>query len=164
MKQLNVTRITPMLKREYEGQNCSIARTLELIGERWTVLILRDVFLGIRRFEDFQADLGIARNVLSSRLVRLVDAGILEKRPYQQRPLRYEYRLTEKGIDLWPVMISLVKWGDKHATDDGPPRIIEHRGCGGQVNDHLSCDRCGAPLTARDVVTRPGPGAAAAAA
>jgi DNA-binding HxlR family transcriptional regulator len=164
MKQLNVTRITVVLKRDYEGQNCSIARTLELIGERWTMLILRDVFLGVRRFEDFQAELGVARNVLSSRLARLVDEGILEKRLYQERPERYEYRLTEKGIDLWPVLISLVKWGDQHAAASGPPRIIEHRGCGGQVNDHLSCDRCGQPLGARDVITRPGPGAAVAAA
>jgi DNA-binding HxlR family transcriptional regulator len=164
MTQLNVTRITLMLKRDYEGQNCSIARTLELIGERWTLLILRDVFLGVRRFEDFQAELGVARNVLSSRLTRLVDEGILEKRPYQERPVRFEYRLTEKGIDLWPVLVSLVKWGDKYAAAEGPPRIIEHRGCGGQINDHLTCDRCGQPLTARDVVTRPGPGASAAAA
>lgn len=163
MKQLNVTRITDVLKREYEGQNCSIARTLELIGERWTVLILRDAFLGIRRFEDFQADLGVARNVLSSRLSRLVDEGLLEKRRYQERPERFEYRLTEKGIGLWPVLVSLVKWGDKYAAPSGPPRVIEHRDCGGQVNDHLTCDRCGRPLTARDVITRPGPGAAAAA-
>lgn len=164
MKQLSVTRITLVLKRDYDGQNCSIARTLELIGERWTLLILRDVFLGMRRFEDFQADLGVARNVLSARLGRLVDEGILERRAYQERPLRYEYRLTEKGIDLWPVLISLVKWGDKYEAADGPPRVIEHRDCGGQVTEQLTCDRCGRPLTARDVVTRPGPGAAAAAA
>ncbi len=163
MKQLSVTRITLMLRRDYEGQDCSIARALEVIGERWTLLILRDVFLGVRRFEDFQADLGVARNVLSARLGRLVDEGIIEKRRYQEHPTRYEYRLTEKGIDLWPVLISLVKWGDKYAAQDGPPRIIEHRDCGGQVNDHLNCDRCGQPLTARDVVTRPGPGVAAAA-
>jgi DNA-binding HxlR family transcriptional regulator len=149
-----------MLRRDYDGQNCSIARTLELIGERWTLLIIRDAFLGIRRFEDFQADLGVARNVLSVRLARLVDEDILERRRYQERPDRYEYRLTEKGIGLWPVLISLVKWGDKYAAQDGPPRIIEHRGCGGQVTEHLMCDRCGAPLTARDVVTRPRPGAA----
>jgi DNA-binding HxlR family transcriptional regulator len=147
-----------MLRRDYDGQNCSIARTLELIGERWTLLIIRDAFLGIRRFEDFQADLGVARNVLSVRLARLVDEDILERRRYQERPDRYEYRLTEKGIGLWPVLISLVKWGDKYAAQDGPPRIIEHRGCGGQVTEHLMCDRCGAPLTARDVVTGPGTG------
>jgi DNA-binding HxlR family transcriptional regulator len=152
-----------MLKRDYEGQNCSIARALELIGERWSLLIIRDAFLGVRRFEDFQSDLGVARNVLSSRLARLVDEGIFEKRQYQERPARYEYRLTEKGIALWPVMISLVKWGDKYVAPSGPPRVIEHRDCGGQVNEHLMCDRCGKPLGARDVATRPGPGVAAAA-
>jgi len=163
VKQPNVTRITFVLKRDYEGQNCSIARTLELIGERWTLLIVRDAFLGIRRFEDFQADLGIARNVLSARLARLVDEDILTKRRYQERPARYEYRLTEKGIGLWPVLMTLVKWGDKYAAPHGVPRIIEHRDCGGQVNDHLMCDRCGKPLSARDVVARPGPGLSAAA-
>ena len=163
VKQPSVTRITDVLKRDYDGQNCSIARTLELIGERWTLLIIRDAFLGVRRFEDFQSELGIARNVLSARLGRLVDEGILEKRPYHERPARYEYRLTDKGIGLWPVLISLVKWGDKYAAPGGPPRIIEHRNCGGQVNDHLTCDRCGKPLGARDVVARPGPGLSAAA-
>jgi DNA-binding HxlR family transcriptional regulator len=163
MMQPTVTRITLVLKRDYEGQNCSIARSLELIGERWTLLIIRDAFLGVRRFEDFQADLGVARNVLSARLGRLVDEGILEKRAYQERPERYEYRLTEKGIALWPVMITLLKWGDKYAAADGPPRVIEHRDCGGQVDDHLNCDRCGKPLGARDVIARPGPGVAAAA-
>jgi DNA-binding HxlR family transcriptional regulator len=153
-----------VLNREYEGQNCSIARTLELIGERWTLLILRDAFLGVRRFEDFQADLGVARNVLSARLCRLVDEGVLEKRQYQERPARFEYRLTEKGVDLWPVLISLVKWGDKYTAQEGAPRVIEHKGCGGHVNDHLTCDRCGEPLWARDVIAVPGPGASAAAA
>jgi DNA-binding HxlR family transcriptional regulator len=163
VKQLNVTRITLVLKSDYEGQNCSIARALELIGERWTLLILRDAFMRVRRFEDFQANLGVARNVLSARLARLVEEGILEKSRYQERPVRYEYRLTEKGIGLWPVLISLLKWGDKYASPGGPPRIIEHRDCGGQVNEHLTCDRCGKPLTARDVVARPGPGIEAAA-
>jgi DNA-binding HxlR family transcriptional regulator len=155
-----------VLKRDYEGQNCSIARTLELIGERWTLLIIRDVFNGIRRFEDFQARNGIARNVLSARLTRLVDEGILEKVPYQDRPVRFEYRLTEKGIALWPVLVTLLKWGDTYtATAElGPPVVIEHKDCGGQVTNHLTCDRCGQPLTPRDVKLRPGPGASAAAA
>ena len=135
-----------MLKREYEGQNCSIASTLELIGERWTLLILRDVFLRVRRFEDFQRSLGIARNVLSARLQRLCDEGILERRVYQQRPLRYEYRLTEKGIDLWPILMTMIKWGDKYAADNGPPILIEHKNCGGLLDEHLMCDRCGQPL------------------
>jgi DNA-binding HxlR family transcriptional regulator len=153
-----------VLKRDYEGQNCSVAKTLELIGERWTLLIVRDVFMGIRRFEDFQARNGIARNVLSARLTRLVDEGILENRPYQDRPVRFEYFLTEKGIALWPVLVTLVKWGDAYTAENGPPVVIEHKNCGGEVTGHLTCSRCGAPLTARDVKARPGPGASAAAA
>ncbi len=105
-----------VLRRTYDNQNCSIARSLETIGERWTLLILRDAFLGTRRFDDFQKSLGIARNVLTVRLKSLVDAGMLERRRYQERPDRYEYRLTEKGIDLWPVLFTLMKFGDKHAV------------------------------------------------
>ncbi|HXD60162.1 MAG TPA: helix-turn-helix domain-containing protein [Thermoleophilaceae bacterium] len=151
-----------MLHRDYSGQNCSIAGTLELIGERWTLLILRDAFHRVRRFEDFQRRLGIARNVLSNRLQTLVDAGILERRLYQEHPARYEYRLTEKGIDLWPVLMALVHWGDKYLAEGGPPVLIEHRDCGGVVDDHLMCERCGKPLTARDAVPREGPGRVAA--
>jgi DNA-binding HxlR family transcriptional regulator len=153
-----------MLNREYEGQNCSIASTLELIGERWTLLILRDAFMRIRRFEDFQRSLGIARNVLSARLQLLCDEGILERRVYQERPVRYEYRLTEKGIDLWPILMTLVKWGDRYMADAGPPVLIEHKGCGGLLDDHLMCDRCGQALAARDVTAREGPGRQTAAA
>src|ERR671919_1638962 len=110
-----------MLRREYD-QTCSIARTLEVLGERWTLLIIRDIFNRRRRFEQIQENLGVARNVLSARLQWLVDEGILEKRPYQQRPQRFEYFLTQKGLDLWPVMISLLAWGDRHlAGDSGPP-------------------------------------------
>ena len=152
-----------MLNRDYSGQNCSIAGTLELIGERWTLLILRDAFHRVRRFEDFQRRLGIARNVLSNRLQTLVEAGILERRLYQEHPARYEYRLTEKGIDLWPVLMALVHWGDKYLADNGPPVIIEHKNCGGLVDDHLMCERCGARLTARDAVPREGPGRLVAA-
>lgn len=153
-----------MLPRTYEGQRCSVARTLEIVGDRWTMLVLRDVFLGLRRFDDVQRDLGIARNVLSDRLGRLVEGGILERRRYQERPERFEYRLTDKGLDLWPALMALMRWGDEHAAEDGPPRLIEHRGCGGGLTDHLTCDRCGAPLSARDVTSRPGPGARVAAA
>jgi DNA-binding HxlR family transcriptional regulator len=152
-----------MLNKDYAGQNCSIAGTLEVIGERWTLLILRDAFHRVRRFEDFQRRLGIARNVLSNRLQTLVDAGILERRLYQEHPARYEYRLTEKGIDLWPVLMALVHWGDKYLAENGPPVLIEHRDCGGAVNDHLMCERCGKALTARDTVPREGPGRRAAA-
>ena len=100
-----------MLKRDYSSQYCPVASTLEVVGERWTLLIVRDIFLGIRRFDDIQRDLGVARNVLQARLERLVEEGILVKRPYQERPLRSEYRLTEKGADLWPVLVALLKWG-----------------------------------------------------
>src|SRR4051812_25620460 len=103
-----------VLHRTYDDQTCSVARALEVVGERWTLLILRDAFLGVRRFDDFQADLGIARNVLTDRLGRLVNAGVLEKRAYSERPPRFEYRLTDKGRDLWPVVHALARWGDKH--------------------------------------------------
>src|SRR3954469_23934976 len=103
-----------MLGRSYDGQVCSIARSLEIVGERWTLLILRDAFLGVRRFEDFQRSTGAARNVLSARLGRLVEEGVLERRRYQERPERFEYRLTDKGLELWPVMVRLLQWGDRH--------------------------------------------------
>ncbi len=148
-----------MLKREYD-QVCSIARTLEVLGERWTLLVVRDVFNGRRRFDQIQENLGVARNVLSTRLTRLVDEGILEKRPYQERPPRYEYFLTEKGLDLWPVMISMLHWGDRHlAEDNGPPMLIRHKRCGGPVDDRGTCTDCGQRLTARDAYTEQGPGA-----
>src|SRR3954451_6581722 len=148
-----------MLGNRYEGQECSIARSLELIGERWTVLIIRDAFLGIRRFDDFQRSLGVARNVLQGRLERLTENGILERVRYQERPERYEYRLTEMGLDLWPVVVSLLHWGDRHLSPDGPAMIIEHRGCGGRVDDRRTCEACGALLGPRDVRPLPGPGA-----
>jgi DNA-binding HxlR family transcriptional regulator len=150
-----------MLGNTYEGQVCSIARSLELIGERWTILIIRDAFLGVRRFDDFQRSLGVARNVLQGRLERLVEGGILERVRYQERPERFEYRLTEMGIDLWPVVVSLLSWGDKHLAPDGPAVIMEHRDCGGRVNDHRICDACGALLGPRDVKARRGPAAPA---
>jgi DNA-binding HxlR family transcriptional regulator len=152
-----------MLGNSYDDQLCSIARTLELIGERWTILIVRDAFLGIRRFDDLQRSLGIARNVLQNRLERLVEHGILERVRYQERPERFEYRLTEKGIDLWPVLVSLISWGDRHTAPDGPPIILEHRDCGGRVSDRRICEKCGAFLGPRDVKARPGPARLAAA-
>jgi DNA-binding HxlR family transcriptional regulator len=152
-----------MLGKTYEGQACSIARSLELIGERWTLLIIRDAFLGIRRFDEFQHSLGVARNVLQSRLERLVEAGILERVRYQERPERFEYQLTEMGIDLWPVVVSLLHWGDKHLAPDGPPLVIQHRGCGGRVNDRRICDECGELLGPRDVKPVRSPAAPVAA-
>ena len=150
-----------MLGREYD-QVCSIARTLEVLGERWTLLIIRDVFNRRRRFEQIQENLGIARNVLAGRLAWLVEQGILEKRRYQEHPPRYEYFLTERGLDLWPVMVSLLHWGDRHlAAGDGPPIVIRHKACGGRVDDRRICDRCGAHLGVREATVEYGPGAPA---
>ena len=147
-----------VLGNTYSGQTCSIARSLDLIGERWTILIVRDAFLGVRRFDDFQRSLGVARNVLQGRLERLVEGGILERVRYQERPERFEYRLTEKGVDLWPVVVSLLAWGDRHAAPEGPPVVLEHRDCGGRVNDRRICESCGELLGPRDVRARRGPG------
>ena len=153
-----------MLPRTYDDQTCSVARALEVLGDRWTLLVIRDAFLGVRRFDDFQRRLGVARNVLSDRLQRLTEEGLLERHRYQERPERFEYRLTEKGIDLWPTVITLMKWGDRYyAPPEGPPRVVRHRECGGEVTAHLTCDKCGASMTAREVFSEPGPGASAPA-
>jgi DNA-binding HxlR family transcriptional regulator len=153
-----------MLPRTYEGQVCSVARTLEAMGDRWTMLVIREAFLGTRRFDDYQRNLGVARNVLADRLARLVDEGILRRRRYRERPERFEYSLSEKGIDLWPVLVSLMKWGDRYAAPDGPPMLILHRGCGGEVNERFICEKCGEPVDARSSEARPGPGRRVAAA
>jgi len=148
-----------MLRRDYAGQNCSIAATLELIGERWTLLIIRDAFLGIRRFEDFHARLGIARNVLQSRLERLIEHGLLRRVQYHDRPPRFEYRLTAKGVELWPVLVALMNWGDRHAAPAGPPVLLRHAECGGAVDDRRICSKCSKPLGPNEVLPELGPGA-----
>src|SRR5271156_4819929 len=141
-----------MLKRDYPTQYCPVASTLEVIGERWTLLIIRDVFLGIRRFEDLQRDLGVARNILQVRLERLVEEGILVKRPYQERPLRSEYRLTGKGADLWPGLGARLPWGGRHALEGERPQIRQHRGCGGELAARRRCLSCGADITVTEAV------------
>jgi DNA-binding HxlR family transcriptional regulator len=116
-----------MLKREYEGQeSCSVARALEIVGERWTWLIIRDAFLGLTRFAEFQRSLGIARNVLSDRLARLVEEGIFERVPYQERPPRYEYRLTQKGADLFTALNAVRQWGDQYLSPE-PMRLLRRK-------------------------------------
>lgn len=143
--------------------HCSIAQTLEIVGEWWTPLILRDVHLGLHRFDDIAEDLGISRNLLTRRLGYLVEHDILERRPYQARPVRYEYHLTEAGRDLAPALLVLMAWGDRHATPPGgPPLRVVHRACGHRFTPEVTCSSCGEPVTGRDVVTLPGPGAAAA--
>jgi DNA-binding HxlR family transcriptional regulator len=149
-----------VLGNDYSSQTCSIAGALEVVGERWSLLIVRDVFLGLRRFDEIQGNLGIARNVLQTRLTRLVEHGVLERRLYQEHPPRHEYRLTEKGLDLWPTVVALMQWGDRHAAPaDGPPVVLEHRGCGGRIDEHRVCDRCRKPLSVRESRALPGPGA-----
>src|SRR5881275_23601 len=146
-----------MLKRDYEGQNCSIARALEVVGERWTLLIVRDAFLGLRRFDQFQESLGIARNVLTDRLNRLVEEGILERVRYSERPERFEYRLTRKGRDLQIALVGLRQWGDKYASDK-PPRVMRRKADRKPVVAAL-VPKGAAVLRPEEVETVPGPGA-----
>jgi DNA-binding HxlR family transcriptional regulator len=154
-------KITPVLRHDYPGQACSLAKSLEVVGERWSLLIVRDVMNGNRRFSGIQESLGIARNVLSARLQRLIDEDILERRAYQESPPRHEYFLTEKGLDLWPALIALMHWGDRHTPGpEGPPMSVIHEDCGGEVSDRGICESCGQVLTARDAKAVPGPGAA----
>ncbi|HGT4082304.1 winged helix-turn-helix transcriptional regulator [Pseudomonas aeruginosa] len=142
---------------ELSEQPCSLARVLAILGDRWTLLVLRDCFLGVRRFDDFERSLGVTRHVLADRLKRLVEAEILAKVPYQERPLREEYRLTEKGMELYPAILSLVNWGDRHlAGVEGPSLEHVHKHCGQHMHGVLVCSECGEPLHARDVTVREG--------
>lgn len=141
---------------------CSIARSLSVVGDRWTLLILRSAFLRTRRFDDFQKQIGLTRHRLTDRLTRLVELGVLEKRPYQQRPVRHEYRLTEKGRDLYPLLLALVRWGDKWMDDGrGPPVLHQHKTCGHLFHPETVCSECHAPIDPRDVTPIAGPGLAA---
>ena len=135
---------------------CSIAGTLEIIGDRWTILILRDAFRGVRRFEEIQQDLGIARNVLADRLAKLVEHGVLEKRQYQERPPRFEYRLTPKGIDLSPALVALMRWGDKHLAGDDVPTVLVHEACGEPLDQTFICWHCDTTVAATSIRSRPG--------
>ena len=149
-----------MRKASFADMHCSIAQSLEVVGEWWTLLILRDAFLGVRRFEDFVERLGISRNVLAIRLDGLVTAGILERRPYDEARGRYDYLLTDKGRALWPVMTALRQWGDEWIYGDGnEPLLIEHRSCGCVTTAQMTCDRCGELLDVRSVRAVPRPGA-----
>ena len=144
--------------------DCPLPAALEAVGERWSFLILRGAFNGLNHFEEFQSTLGIARNILSNRLARLVEHGILERRRYQERPERHEYRLTAKGLDLYPILVSLMQWGDRYGEhEDGPPLVLRHEGCGAVTEPRLTCGHCGEVLDPREVRPEPGPGALAAA-
>ena len=149
-----------VLHRDYPDQVCSIARSLEVIGERWTLLIVRDAVLGVERFEDFQHSLGIASNVLTNRLKLLSDEGVLDRVPDPGRPGRPKYVLTDKGRELGPALILLMKWGDRHyPTPNGPPRLTLHAGCGGNIGPDLRCDRCRQQVRPGEIDLPPGPGA-----
>ena len=150
-----------MQRTSFEDMTCSVAQCLDVVGEWWSLLIVRDAFLGVTRFDDFQARLGISRNILTRRLNHLVDNGILKRVPYQDHPPRCEYRLTGKGRDLWHVVTAMRQWGDRWAAPAGPPLEIRHTACGHIVTAVPACSHCGEPLDARSVTAVPGPGASA---
>jgi DNA-binding HxlR family transcriptional regulator len=143
---------------EISAMQCSVARALSVIGDRWTMLVLRDAFLRTRRFEDFQRQLGVTRHLLANRLRKLVAAGILEKVRYQEKPARYEYRLSDKGRDLYPVIVALLRWGDRWmANEEGPPLALVHKACGHRMHPTLVCSDCGEAITPKDVTPELGP-------
>ena len=146
-----------MLKREYQGQVCSIARALELVGDRWTLLVVRDLVLGLTRFDQLLDSLGIASNVLTDRLNRLVDEEIAERVRYSERPERFEYRLTEKGLELGLVLLALMQWGDRHVSEK-PPRIARRSSDGSPVSVRLIAED-GVPVRAGELELVAGPGA-----
>jgi DNA-binding HxlR family transcriptional regulator len=143
--------------RDLGDQECSVARTVSVIGDRWTLLVLRECFLRVRRFEGFQERLGMTRPLLAARLQKLVKAGVLVKIPYQERPVRYEYRLTARGLDLYPVLMSIVHWGDVYMSKDGRrPLLHRHDRCGHLFDPSMVCSECAVPLNAREVTVEPG--------
>src|SRR3954449_2114851 len=148
-----------MQRRSFEGMTCSVAQCLEVVGEWWSLLIVRDAFLGVTRFDDFQARLGISRNILTRRLNHLVDSGVLMRVAYSEHPPRSEYRLTRKGRDLWHVITAMRQWGDRWARPSGPPLRMRHKGCGHLVQAVTVCSHCGERLDIGNVSAEPGPGA-----
>lgn len=149
-----------MQRTDFRTMPCSIARTLAVVGEAWTPLILRDIVFGITKFDELQRDLGVATNILTDRLNTLVEYGLLTREQYEHRPPRHRYELTEKGADLLPVLLALMRWGDRWAADPaGPPVSIVHHGCGQPTEPTMTCSGCGEPLRATEVGARAGPGA-----
>ncbi len=167
MQALNSSRM-PALRAIREGkvemkwhelaeQNCSVARTLAVIGDRWTLMVVRDLFLGVTRFESFRDSLGISRTTLTERLNLLESEGVIQKQAYQEKPVRHEYRVTKKGVDLYPVIMTLVGWGDKYyAGDKGPPIVQHHRSCGHDFRGVLHCSECGEELSPFETELRVG--------
>jgi DNA-binding HxlR family transcriptional regulator len=147
-----------MERKSFAAMDCSVAQCLEVVGEWWSMLIVRDAFLGVSRFDDFQRRLGISRNILQQRLGGLVEAGVLERVPYSERPPRHDYRLTDKGRDLWPVLTAMRQWGDRYAAPAGPPVQLRHKACGELTEAIFVCSSCGQPLEARGVEAIAGQG------
>ncbi|WP_040735123.1 winged helix-turn-helix transcriptional regulator [Nocardia tenerifensis] len=148
-----------MRRTSFEDMNCSLAQCLEVVGEWWTLLIVRDALLGVTRFDDFRDRLGIARNVLAQRLEHLVAHDILTREPYQDNPVRHDYRLTPKGRSLWLVVTAMRQWGDDWAAPDGPPLEVVHTTCGHTAVIHPTCSHCGEKVTGPDLRPTLGPGA-----
>ncbi|MDT0619211.1 helix-turn-helix domain-containing protein [Salinisphaera sp. P385] len=143
-------------------QHCSVAQAVHAVGDTWSLMVLRELFLGSRRFDDLQRFTGASPHLLSKRLRALGAEGIVERRPYQQHPVRHEYRLTDKGLDLWPVIAALRSWGDRWAAQAAePPVTVRHRGCGAQVEPVPVCPDCGEPIGARDLALELSPQARA---
>jgi len=149
-----------MQRHRFDDMNCSVAQALDIVGEWWTLLIVRDALLGVTRFDDFHDRLGISRNVLTARLDRLVAAGVFERAPYQDRPVRHDYRLTAKGRALWPVVTALREWGDRWVLgEDHAPLVLVHDRCGKRCSTRLHCAHCGEELRGGEIHVEAGPGA-----
>ncbi|MEV0429275.1 helix-turn-helix domain-containing protein [Micromonospora sp. NPDC050495] len=147
---------------DWSVDNCTIGRAMEVLGERWTLVVLREVFNGVRRFDDMRVRTGIPRQVLTNRLAMLVEQGVLRREPYREpgSRVRHEYRLTAMGLDLWPVLVAVLGWGDRYLADpDGSPLAVAHRDCGAEVRVTLRCAEGHEVTEPRDVLPRPGPGA-----
>ncbi|MET8777052.1 helix-turn-helix domain-containing protein [Nocardia sp. NPDC004654] len=148
-----------MRRTSFAHWPCSFARTIDLLGDWWTPMVMREAFYGFRRFDEFQQELGIARNTLSERLRRLVEAGLLDKVLYETQPPRCEYVLTESGRDFYTIVAAMTRWGDRWLADsDGPPLVFHHEPCGHDSTAEVVCGHCREPIDVDDVVPRPGPG------
>jgi DNA-binding HxlR family transcriptional regulator len=148
-----------MRRTKFEDMACSVARTLDVVGEWWTPLVIRDLMLGITRFDALQRDLGISRKVLAQRLERLLDHGVVERTAYQEKPVRYDYRLTDKGADLATVVLAMTAWGDRWVFgEDERPMLFRHEACGAETSPVLTCSGCGEPIRARELTPVAGPG------
>lgn len=148
-----------MKRTDTSSWPCSIARAVDVLGDGWTPLLVREACLGARRFEDFQRGLGIGRNILTQRLTQLVEDGLFERRVYQERPVRHEYRLTQQGREVYPILAAMAAWGDRWLSGpEGPPMQLRHTTCGHDMHAEVVCSECGEPIDVREVRVRPGPG------